>query len=233
MDRIPEPELMNDEAQALAYAQADFSEPHSSFIDEFRRAFPGRPIVGHVVDLGCGPADITVRFAHAFPGCTIDGVDGAENMLKHGVERVAREGLSGRIHFWHRQLPDIRGLRDRYDAIICNSLLHHLADPATLWNAVKRLAGIDAPVFVMDLARPEGKDQAWALVADHAANEPEVLKQDFFNSLVAAYRLDEVEAQIKRADLPGLEAKLFSDRHWIAYGLVAPGGTGNRAGTAH
>jgi hypothetical protein len=28
MDRIPEPELMDDEAQAKAYADADFAAPH-------------------------------------------------------------------------------------------------------------------------------------------------------------------------------------------------------------
>ena len=32
MQRIPEPELMTDEGQAIAYANADFEEPHNHFI---------------------------------------------------------------------------------------------------------------------------------------------------------------------------------------------------------
>ncbi len=32
MDRIPEPELMDEVEQARAYAAADFSEPHQAFV---------------------------------------------------------------------------------------------------------------------------------------------------------------------------------------------------------
>ena len=32
MQRVPEPELMSDEDQAMAYANADFEEPHNHFI---------------------------------------------------------------------------------------------------------------------------------------------------------------------------------------------------------
>jgi trans-aconitate methyltransferase len=95
MHRIPEPELMDDPAQAKAYAEADFSEPHSMFVEEFRRVFPDLRVHGHFLDLGCGPADITVRFARAFPLCVVDGVDGAEAMLRLGRERIHREALGG------------------------------------------------------------------------------------------------------------------------------------------
>ena len=40
MQRVPEPELMDDPAQALAYAGADFSEPHQAFVAHFRERFP-------------------------------------------------------------------------------------------------------------------------------------------------------------------------------------------------
>jgi len=73
MQRITEPELMNDEAQARAYAQANFDEPHDMFIQEFKAAFPGTDVSGHILDLGCGPADISIRFAQSFPDCVIDG----------------------------------------------------------------------------------------------------------------------------------------------------------------
>ena len=40
MERIPEPELMEDEAQARAYAEANFAEPHSHFIELLQAVFP-------------------------------------------------------------------------------------------------------------------------------------------------------------------------------------------------
>jgi ubiquinone/menaquinone biosynthesis C-methylase UbiE len=35
-----------------------------------------------VLDLGCGPADVTIRFAKANPGYKFHGVDGSAAMLK-------------------------------------------------------------------------------------------------------------------------------------------------------
>lgn len=67
IERIPEPELMDDPEQARAYAGADFSEPHQAFVERFTQCFP-RHRPRRVLDLGCGAADITIRFARAIPG---------------------------------------------------------------------------------------------------------------------------------------------------------------------
>ena len=41
MKRILEPEeLMDDAAQAEAYATSDFTEPHNAFVDRFATTFP-------------------------------------------------------------------------------------------------------------------------------------------------------------------------------------------------
>lgn len=54
MRRTPESqELMTDEGQAQAYAESDFTEPHTKFVDQFRERFPGFS-EGIAVDLGCG-----------------------------------------------------------------------------------------------------------------------------------------------------------------------------------
>ena len=52
MKRIPEPELMLEEEQARAYAQADFEEPHNRFIELFGQLFP-EASPEYVLDLGC------------------------------------------------------------------------------------------------------------------------------------------------------------------------------------
>ena len=68
MKRKPEPELMDSEAQTIAYAEADFNESNSLFVSRFLDNFPRLPKSGRMADLGCGPGDITVRMAHAFRG---------------------------------------------------------------------------------------------------------------------------------------------------------------------
>jgi SAM-dependent methyltransferase len=218
MERIPEPELMDDEAQARAYAEADFEEPHNRFVALFQAEFAGEDIAGYVLDLGCGPADITIRFARAFPRAALHGIDGAASMLRYGCQAVIGQGLEGRIALYQGYLPGAATPRSRYRCIISNSLLHHLRDPNVLWETIRARADLGAPVFVMDLARPQSEADAWALVQRYSGGEPEILQRDFFNSLCAAYVPQEVQGQLSRAGLAGLSVRRVSDRHLVAAG---------------
>ncbi len=218
MKRIPEPDLMDDPAQAEAYHRADFTEAHERFIALFRQFFPAGSWTGPVLDLGCGTADVTRRFARVFDDQRIHGVDGAEAMLRWGREVLEREGLGSRVELLRRYLPVDQLPESKYGAVISNSLLHHLQDPLILWSAIRRFAVPGAPVLVVDLLRPATPERVAELVALHAAGEAEILRRDFFNSLCAAYRPDEVEQQIREAGLTALTVEMVSDRHWIARG---------------
>jgi ubiquinone/menaquinone biosynthesis C-methylase UbiE len=219
MQRIPEPELMDDEAQARAYAEADFEAPHSYFIELFQQTFPALSITGSVLDLGCGPADISLRFARAYPDCEIHGVDAAVAMLAYGDKAIQQAKLGDRIHLVPGYLPGARLPRQQYEAVISNSLLHHLADPMTLWQAVQKYAAPGAPVFIMDLMRPISQTRAQALMAEYAADEPPVLQHDFYHSLLAAYTPQEVEQQLSSLALP-LSVRVVSDRHLVVSGKM-------------
>jgi SAM-dependent methyltransferase len=216
MERVPEPELMDDPAQAMAYAQADFSEAHEAFVRYFSERFPDAA-PRRVLDLGCGPADVSIRFAHAYPACTVTAVDGSAPMLELADEAVRRAGLRPRFEFHYGRLPGI-ALAGRFDAILSNSLLHHLNDPLSLWKAARAHAGPGAALLVMDLLRPATRAAAEQLVAEYARGEPEVLRRDFYNSLLAAYRPDEVRDQLVSCGLSRLRVEVVSDRHLIAYG---------------
>ena len=219
IERIPEPELMDDPEQARAYAGADFSEPHQAFVERFAQCFP-RHRPRRVLDLGCGAADITIRFARAYPGCELTGVDGAPAMLALAQEAVTRAGLVDRIQLREARLPAGDLPPHSFDTIISNSLLHHLADPQVLWRAAVDCAEPGAAVFIMDLRRPDAREQAGRLVQEYSGNEPEVLRRDFFNSLLAAYRPEEIAAQLARVNLSCLQAEAVGDRHVVVYGLL-------------
>src|SRR5438132_7579785 len=117
MQRTPEPELMDDQEQAAAYAAADWSESHGKIPGYFRERFP-QFTRGRVLDLGCGTADVTVRFAKAFPEITMLGVDGSDAMLSFGRHRVREEGLDLRVVLENRYLPDAALETRPFDAII-------------------------------------------------------------------------------------------------------------------
>lgn len=217
MERIPEPELMDDPAQAQAYADADFSQPHDYFVAQFLTRFPDFSS-GQVGDLGCGPADITIRFARAIPEAMVVGVDGAAAMLALGCEAVRRAGLESRIRLEQRLLPARDWGNAAFDAVISNSLLHHLDDPTALWQTVANVAKPGAPVLVMDLMRPPDRAGAERLRTLYAAGAPAVLQRDFYNSLLAAYQPREVREQLRQSGLDYLTVEVASDRHLIVHG---------------
>jgi SAM-dependent methyltransferase len=219
MERILESELMDDPDQARAYAQGDFEAPHNEIISHFVRVFADVDVVGKVLDLGCGPADIAVRFARRYPHCHIDGVDGARSMLMLGRDRIKQAGLAGRIRLSHQVLPTDSLPPARYATVISNSLMHHLHDSMVLWSTIKHAAAPTARVFIADLMRPVSSRAARALVEQYAAGEPPILQRDFYNSLCAAFTPDEVTAQLAAAGLNSFHVEAIDDRHLAAWGF--------------
>jgi trans-aconitate methyltransferase len=207
--------------QARAYAEADFSEGNQNFVDQFVDLVDSSRIAtGTVIDLGCGPGDICVRLARALPAWQVIGLDAGPNMLALAAAAVEEADLQARIELTLDHLPcplPVSGLR----AIVSNSLLHHLPDPMSLWQTIAEQAPPGCLIQIMDLHRPESTDAARALVRTHAADAPEVLATDFYNSLLAAYTIDEIGQQLESCGLGQLEITRPSDRHWLARGIVS------------
>ena len=128
MDRIPEPELMDAPEQVAAYAGADFGEPNARFVEAVLALMDEPPASGELADLGCGPGDICIRLARALPGWAITGIDAGPNMIARGRDNVRAAGLEDRIRLQENRLPDPGLPEGVFDAVVSNSLLHHLPE---------------------------------------------------------------------------------------------------------
>lgn len=218
MDRVLEPELMDDLKQADAYARADFAEENQGFVDRFKEYFQEFS-QGKVLDLGCGPADIPIRFATLYPACQVIGIDASAPMIELGERAIKQAGLTDRITLRCERYEEVAGARI-VDAVISNSLLHHLPNPLQFWQNLRQLVKPGAPVLVMDLLRPESPEAAQAIVDQYAANEPDILRRDFYNSLLAAFTEDEIGSQLARMNLTRLLIDIPDDRHWVVGGII-------------
>ena len=219
MKRGLEPELMLDQKQALAYAQADFEDSHSHFVSLFQEAFRNSRVDGCVLDLGCGTCDISIRFAKAHPTCTVHGVDGSPAMLKLGRQEVVACGLEDSITLIEGRIPMIQLARANYDVVISNSLLHHVPEISSIWKFIALWAKHDAPIFMMDLVRPSSEKEVRDLVDLYVSDKASILKKDFSNSLRAAYLPEEIEAELQQLNWKGFKVRQISDRHLIVYGF--------------
>jgi ubiquinone/menaquinone biosynthesis C-methylase UbiE len=218
MERTLEPELMEDPAQVAAYANADFVEPHNEFIERLK-AFVNTPdFSGIALDLGCGSGDIAVRFLNSFPSANVHGVDGSQAMLTYAKNSINPETLT-KLTLIHGKLPDAALSKPYYDIIFSNSLLHHLPDPQILWQTVTKFSRSGTRIVVMDLLRPDSAAIANTMVEHYASNEPEILRRDFYYSLLAAFTMPEIKQQLATANLP-FSAEQIDDRHVFITGLM-------------
>ena len=218
MKRVLEPEVMDDPEQVLAYAGADFEQENQGFVDHFFNLYDDLENP-HIVDVGCGPGDIPIRVARRHPTCRVTGIDASQPMIAYAEQAVQKAGFHDRVRFLCQRFQDV-SLSSPADAIISNSLVHHVPNPLRFWYSLKALLKPGAPVLVMDLLRPESPEAAQAIVDEQAAGEPEQLRQDFFHSLLAAFTEDEVAAHLAELNLSRLMVDVPDDRHWIVYGRV-------------
>jgi hypothetical protein len=72
----------------------------------------------------------------------------------------------------------------------------------------------------MDLMRPETEKVARELVDLYAGDEPQVLREDFYHSLCAAFLPEEIRSQLALAGLSHFEVKIPSDRHVLVFGTL-------------
>jgi ubiquinone/menaquinone biosynthesis C-methylase UbiE len=217
MDRILEPEIMDGSAEADAYARADFSDSNQWYADHFTKEYPAH--LKEIVDLGCGPADVTLRVARLAPHARIIAVDGSASMLEFARKAIHAAQLSHHVTLHQGRIPGLSLPEHHFDAVLSKDMLHHLPDPQALWSEVRRLGRPGAAVYVMDLMRPDSPLEAREIVERVAAREHPILKEDFYNSLCAAFTVSEVRSQLQSADLP-LTVEKVTERHMRIKGVL-------------
>ena len=133
MQRILEPELMDESEQALAYASADFSEPNQRFVESFVAEFPGLSR-GAVLDLGCGDGRILFIAAQKFQAKAV-GVELSSRLVKATEAKARSMGLGGQIKVIEGNLLGV----DLGPADVVTIYLMRLANERLKPNLLKQL----------------------------------------------------------------------------------------------
>jgi trans-aconitate 2-methyltransferase len=224
MQRIPEAELMDEVGQVLAYAQADFAASDAAMVERLAQLCGDDPGTA-LLDLGCGPGNISLLLASRWPDAKVLGLDGAPRMLAVAQERLAGAPpeMADRLRFERALLPLAAAgeLDAHFSAVVSNSLLHHLHDPAVLWQTVAQLGAPGAFVYIQDLRRPDNGEAVEALLAAKMASAPELLRCDYRASLHAAFTVVEVEQQLEQAGLAAqLQVESRQERYLEVWGRL-------------
>ena len=222
MDRIPEPELMDDPAEAEAYAITDFSDVNEKFTERFTELMIqnyGKSVLKRhfvMADLGCGPGDITNRVRFRFMEALIVGVDGAPSMLKYAKNYFP----NSRIDWIAADAKRLPFRSSSIDVVFSNSLLHHLADPMPFWDELKRVVKKSGFVFLRDLHRPNSPSEARKIVEMYAGDATDLLKEEYYRSLLSSFTTSEVQEQLRKVGLDNFCVEKVTDRHLDIYGII-------------
>ncbi len=209
--RTLEPEAMDSAAEALAYDRMDHSAVNRRFVDDLIALAPG---VKRVLDLGAGTGLIPIELCTRGPGVTVTAVDLAPAMLRRAAQNVAAAGVTSRVGLVVCDVAALPYAPESYDAVVSNSLVHHVPDPLTVFRAVAAAAGARSAVLVRDLCRPERASDVDALVERYAGGEEELARSLFRASLHAALTVDEVREAAVAAGLHDASVVRTTDRHW-------------------
>lgn len=223
--RTPEPELMDLPDEVRAYALADFAEVNQLFVERLvELALASIDPAGErsirAIDLGCGPGDIARRVALTRPNWQIVAADASKPMLDWAAGAFARAGVGDRVSC---AVIDAKrtGLADAaFDVAFSNSLVHHLTDAAAMWREVARIVRPGGLIFFRDLYRPPDAATARQIVQTHAGGESELLREEFYRSLLSAWSPEELRAQLSAAGLGHLRVNPVTDRHVDVFGTA-------------
>jgi len=217
--RVPEPEVMDDSAEVEAYssaaAQAYLDKIDDTFVDRAVRLVAGWTS-GRALDIGTGPGQILLKLARRLPGWQFLGVDRSPNMIRQARASLgsspthsssvgaqhAVPALSARVQFFvgdgnRLPFPDAG-----FDLVMCNSVLHHLAQPQRLLAEVARLAKPDGAILIRDLRRPSRL--AYPLhVRWYGRHYSGLMYRLYCASVRSAYTVRELEALLRASPLSG------------------------------
>jgi ubiquinone/menaquinone biosynthesis C-methylase UbiE len=213
LTRVLEPEVMDRPEEAREYDAMDHSAVIARFVADFLGAH-GAGRGGELLDVGTGPARIPIALCRADRHFKILGVDLAGPMLDLARRNAAGAGLVDRIRFARGDAKALPFPDGRFEAVVSNTIVHHIPDPAVALAEMIRLVAPGGTLMVRDLARPSDASSVEALVQLHAGSEPIAARNLLRDSLNASLTLDEVRAIIADLGMSAEGVAMTSDRHW-------------------
>jgi ubiquinone/menaquinone biosynthesis C-methylase UbiE len=211
LQRVLEPEVMDSAAEAQDYDTMDHSFVNQLFVSDLLQL---RPNFANALDVGTGTAQIPIELCKRQLQVQVIAIDMAEHMLRVGNRNVERAGFAKRIQLQRCDAKKMPFENGSFDAVISNSIVHHIPAPLTVFSEMARVVKPGGVVFVRDLLRPSDAATLKSLVQTYAVDANAHQQKMFGESLHAALTLAEVRDLVRRVGFDPADVAQTSDRHW-------------------
>ena len=224
MERIPEPELMEEKKQVISYDKADFSEGEVNLINQIDHYLLRKNIsLGEkdlIVDLGCGPGNISEKLAIKWPNTEVIGIDGSKEMILRAEYNKNISNNQKKLKNLLYICSDIKDIKSdnflfnkEISLLVSNSLIHHITYIEDFFNTIKSLSSNNTVNFHKDLKRPLDEKSALELKAQCSKIYNETLTNDYYASLKASYTFKELKNFTLKNNLSSLEVFEDGDKY--------------------
>lgn len=223
LPRILEPEVMESADEAREYDAMDHAAVNEAFVADFLAAIRAAGLEDRLhhelqpfeaLDCGTGTALIPILLARRLIITRIVATDLSREMLKLARRNVQDADLQSCLTLQCEDGKAMRFESDSFDAVISNSLIHHLPEPNLALGEMVRVLRPGGILFVRDLLRPESVSQLDRLVEQHAAGVTVHQRLLFRDSLHAALTVEEVKLMLNKLRVENGRVEQTSDRHW-------------------
>jgi ubiquinone/menaquinone biosynthesis C-methylase UbiE len=207
LPRIPEPEGMDDSAEVEAYAsaagQAHLDAIDNTFVEHAIRLLAGKQR-GRALDIGTGPGQIVIKLARQLILWKFTGVDRSQAMIAKANRNLLDAGgaLTGRVEWQAADGNSLPFADATFDFVMCNSVLHHLAEPQRLLDEMARLAKPGGAILLRDLRRP-GRLAYPLHIWRHGRHYAGTMRKLFRDSVRSAYTVEELQKLLDHCELRG------------------------------
>ena len=219
LPRVPELEVMDDSSEVQAYssaaADAYLSEIDDSFVEHVLRLLG--PDSGCALDIGCGPGQILMKLSARVPEWKFFGIDRSLTMIRRAREKLDSGAAShpayevrsvpGKVDFLVGDAGALPFRDSSFDLVLCNSVLHHIADPSRLFTEIRRVAKPRAAILLRDLRRPSRLGFPFH-VRWYGRHYHGLMYKLFRDSVRAAYTREELSGMLRLAWISG--ARIFT-----------------------
>ena len=163
MERVAEPELMETKEQVISYSEADFSEGEDNLINQIEYYLLKNNIsLGEkdlIVDLGCGPGNISEKLSIRWPNTEVVGVDGSKEMIFKAKYNKKISNYRKELKNLHYICADIKvfelsaiSQKKEINLLVSNSLIHHITHLddffKTILRGKKSRPGLNPNIFI-------------------------------------------------------------------------------------
>ena len=206
------------DAYSSAAAQAFLDQIDDTFVEHALHLVKGKER-GRALDIGTGPGQIVLKLARRLNLWKFIGIDRSANMIAQAQANLAAVSeAAGRVEFHSADGNQLTFPGASFDFVMCNSVLHHFAEPRNLLAEMARVAKPGAAILLRDLRRPSRFAYPFH-VRWYGRHYTGAMYKLYKDSVHAAYTVPELQALLDSSPLQG--ARVFV-HHATHIGIERP-----------